>query len=90
MALAELKKTPGAVAPAADGFTPEQRLYLGFAQVWCENQTEASRRLHAQTDPHSAARWRVMGPLSNTPDFGRAFACKSGEPLLPAKTCRVW
>ncbi len=90
MALAELKKKTGTVAPVVDGFTPEQRLYLGFAQVWCENQTEASRRLHAQTDPHSAARWRVMGPLSNTLDFGRAFACKSGEPLLPAKTCRVW
>jgi endothelin-converting enzyme/putative endopeptidase len=90
MALAELKKTPGTVAPEAEGFTPEQRLYLGFAQVWCENQTEASRRLRAQTDPHSTARWRVLGPLSNTPDFGRAFACKSGEPMAPAKTCRVW
>jgi endothelin-converting enzyme/putative endopeptidase len=90
MALEELKKTPGTVAPEAEGFTPEQRLYLGFAQVWCENQTEAYRRLHALTNPHSAARWRVIGPLSNTPDFGRAFACKSGDPMMPAKACRVW
>jgi predicted metalloendopeptidase len=89
MALAELKKS-GSMAPEKDGFTPEQRLYLGFAQVWCENQTEASRRLHAQTDPHSAARWRVIGPLSNTPEFGRAFSCKAGDPMEPAKTCRVW
>jgi endothelin-converting enzyme/putative endopeptidase len=90
MALGKLAKTKGSVADELGGFTPLQRLYLGFAQVWCENQTEESRRLHALTDPHSAARWRVMGPLSNTPDFAKAFSCKPGDAMAPEKTCRVW
>jgi predicted metalloendopeptidase len=89
MALGELKKSKSVAADVA-GFTPEQRLYLGFAQVWCQNQTEKDARLRAQVDPHSAARWRVIGPLSNTPEFGKAFSCKAGDPMVPAKACRVW
>jgi predicted metalloendopeptidase len=91
MALAELEKAK-TVAPDVSGFTPQQRLYLGFAQVWCQNQTEQDARLRAQVDPHSAARWRVIGPLSNTPDFAKAFSCKPGDAMVPAagKACRVW
>ena len=89
MALDALKKAK-AVGGLVDGFTPEQRLYLGFAQVWCSNQTEESARLLAQVDPHSAPRWRVIGPLSNTPEFAKAFSCKPGDAMVPAKTCRVW
>jgi predicted metalloendopeptidase len=84
MALAELEKG-GKVPPDVNGFTPEQRLYLGFAQVWCQNSTEESLRLLAQVDPHSAARF-----LSNTPEFGKAFSCKPGDVMMPVKTCRVW
>ena len=89
MALDELKKG-GQVPADVNGFTPEQRLYLGFAQVWCQNSTEESKRMLAQVDPHSDAHSRVLGPLSNTPEFGKAFSCKPGEPMMPAKTCRVW
>jgi predicted metalloendopeptidase len=89
MALAELEKK-GKVPADVNGFTPEQRLYLGFAQVWCQNSTEESLRLLAQVDPHSAARFRVLGPLSNTPEFGKAFSCKPGDVMMPVKTCRVW
>ena len=89
MALEELKKG-GKVPADVNGFTPEQRLYLGFAQVWCQNSTEESKRLLAQVDPHSDAHSRVLGPLSNTPEFGKAFSCKPGEPMMPVKTCRVW
>jgi endothelin-converting enzyme/putative endopeptidase len=89
MALDELKKG-GKVPADVKGFTPEQRLYLGFAQVWCQNSTEESKRLLAQVDPHSDAHSRVLGPLSNTPEFGKAFSCKPGDPMMPAKTCRVW
>ncbi|MFI5360393.1 MAG: M13 family metallopeptidase [Elusimicrobiota bacterium] len=88
-ALAELKKG-GKVPADVNGFTPEQRLYLGFAQVWCQNSTEESLRLLAQVDPHSAAHFRVLGPLSNTPEFGKAFSCKPGDAMMPVKTCRVW
>ena len=89
MALDELKKG-GKVPADVNGFTPEQRLYLGFAQVWCQNSTEESKRLLAAVDPHSDAHSRVLGPLSNTPEFGKAFSCKVGDPMMPAKTCRVW
>jgi predicted metalloendopeptidase len=89
MALDELKKG-GKVPADVNGFTPEQRLYLGFAQVWCQNSTEESKRLLAATDPHSDAHSRVIGPLSNTSEFGRAFSCKPGDAMMPAKTCRVW
>ncbi len=89
MALASLEKT-GTVPAEVDGFTPEQRLYLGFAQVWCQKQTDKTARLLAHVDPHSPGRWRVIGPLSNTPEFAKAFSCKPGDPMVRAKACRVW
>ncbi len=90
MSLSALEKSKAVAPGLVDGFTPEQRLYLGFAQVWCSNQTEESARLLAQVDPHSAPHWRVIGPLSNTPEFAKAFSCKPGDAMVPAKTCRVW
>ena len=90
MALEELKKS-GSVPAEVNGFTPEQRLYLGFAQVWCQNSTEESLRMLAAVDPHSAARFRVIGPLSNSEGFAKAFACKPTDAMvLGAKSCRVW
>lgn len=72
------------------GFTPEQRLFLGWAQVWCSNATDESKRLQAQTDPHSLGRYRVNGVVSNMPEFQQAFQCKPGQPMAPEKRCRVW
>jgi putative endopeptidase len=90
MALEELKKS-GSVPADVNGFTPEQRLYLGFAQVWCQNSTEESLRMLAAVDPHSAARFRVIGPLSNSEGFAKAFACKPTDAMvLGPKACRVW
>lgn len=74
-----------------DGYTPEQRFFLGFAQVWCENMTDAAARVRAQTDPHSPGRYRVNGTLSNMPEFWEAFGCKEGQPMVRgANACRVW
>lgn len=74
-----------------DGFTPEQRAFLGFAQVWCENITDEAARLRTQTDPHSLGRWRTNGTLSNMPEFWQAFGCKAGQPMVRGeKACRVW
>jgi len=53
--LAEAAKKPG--PGAIDGFTPEQRFFLGFGQVWCQNETEESARLRANVDPHSPERY---------------------------------
>ena len=73
-----------------DGYTPDQRFFLGYAQSWCENQTPASARLQALTDPHATASFRVNGVVANMPEFAKAFQCKPGAPMAPAKSCRVW
>jgi putative endopeptidase len=73
-----------------DGYTPSQRFFLGFGQVWCQNQTEQSARLRAKTDPHSSGEWRANGSVQNFEEFGKAFGCKVGQPMMPANACRVW
>ncbi len=73
-----------------DGYTPVQLLFLGFAQDWCSEWRPELERLVATTDPHSPSRFRANGVLVNVPEFGKAFSCKVGQPMMPAKTCRVW
>ncbi|MEG9438039.1 M13 family metallopeptidase [Edaphobacter sp. HDX4] len=73
-----------------DNYTPAQRFFLGFGQVWCENTTEQAARLRAKTDPHSSGRWRTNGAVQNFDEFGKAFGCKVGQPMMPANACRVW
>jgi len=77
-------------APVVDGFTPEQRVFLGWAQVWCEDARPEAERLKATTNPHSSNRYRVNGPLSNMPEFAKAFSCKAGTPMVRENACRVW
>jgi putative endopeptidase len=77
--------------PAAiDGFTADQRFFLGWAQVWCENHTDEIARQQALTNPHSLSQFRVNGVVSNMPEFRKAFACKEGQPMAPAHMCKVW
>ena len=73
-----------------DSYTPAQRYFLGFAQVWCENTREQTARLRAKTDPHSSGQWRTNGSVQNFDEFGKAFSCKVGQPMMPEKSCRVW
>ena len=73
-----------------DGFTPQQRFFLGFAGVWCTNLTPQVKRLEATTDPHSLPEYRVNGTLFNMPEFAAAFSCKAGQPMVPKTRCRVW
>jgi len=73
-----------------DGFTPQQQFFLGFAQIWCENSTEESSRVRAATDPHSPGQFRTNGTVQNMPEFGEAFSCKVGDPMVSAEPCRVW
>jgi predicted metalloendopeptidase len=72
------------------GFTPEQRLFLGFAQVWCENMSPQEARNRSITDPHAPGRFRVNGTLQNMPEFQKAFSCKATQPMVSANSCRVW
>ena len=73
-----------------DGFTPEQRVFLGWAQVWCENRRPEALRMMAQTNPHSPGRYRVNGVVTNMPEFQKAFSCKADAPMVRQKACRVW
>ncbi|MGA7299644.1 MAG: M13 family metallopeptidase [Candidatus Sulfotelmatobacter sp.] len=74
----------------ASGFTPLQELFLGFAQDWCAVWRPEMERLVATTDPHSPDRFRANGVLVNMPEFGKAFGCKAGQPMVAVKACRVW
>jgi putative endopeptidase len=73
-----------------DGFTPEQRLFIGYAQIWCENARPEATRLRVQTNPHSPGRFRTNGAISNVPEFAKAFSCKPDAPMVRANACRVW
>jgi putative endopeptidase len=73
-----------------DGFTQEQLFFLGYAQVWCQNQTDAESRQRAITDPHSPGEFRVNGVVQNFGEFGKAFGCKVGQPMVSKNACRVW
>ncbi|HVH29997.1 MAG TPA: M13 family metallopeptidase [Vicinamibacterales bacterium] len=81
---------PGASAPVVDGFTLDQRFFIGFAQVWCENRRPEFERLRAATDTHSSGKYRVNGTVSNMPEFQRAFGCQPGAPMVRQNQCRVW
>jgi len=75
---------------ARDGFTPEQRLFIGFGQIWCENARPEAVRLRVQTNPHSPGRYRTNGAVSNMPEFAKAFSCKPDAPMVRQNACRVW
>jgi putative endopeptidase len=81
---------PGYSDGKRDGYTPEQRYFIAYSQVWCGNQREQAARVQARTNPHSTAEWRVKGAVENFPEFGKAFACHVGQPMMPANTCQVW
>ena len=73
------------------GYTPQQRFFLGYAQIWCQNGREDAFRLRTQTDPHSPGKFRVDGVVQNVPEFSTAFGCPAGSPMAAANNgCRVW
>ena len=88
--MAYLARTSAAPAATIDGFTPEQRVFLGWGQVWCENTRPERARMLAQTNPHSPGRERVNGVVANMPEFQKAFSCKAGAPMVRQTQCRVW
>jgi putative endopeptidase len=74
----------------ADGFSAEQRFFIGWGQMWCENQTDEIARVYATTNPHSPGRYRVNGVVANFPEFQKAFSCPAGSPMVNQPVCRVW
>jgi putative endopeptidase len=73
-----------------DGFTPDQRFFVGFAQWACENDRPENLRVSAITNPHSPGRYRINGIVSNLVEFQQAFSCRAGQPMVQAKMCKVW
>jgi len=73
-----------------DGYTPLQQFFLGHGQSWCGSTRPEQLRLQVQTDPHSPRQFRVNGVVQNMTEFGHAFGCKSGQPMMPVNACRVW
>ena len=84
--------TKGTTLESRDGLTPDQRFFIGFAQWACENQRPENQRVNAVTDPHSPGKYRINGVVVNMPEFGKAFGCKAGQPMVKPedKVCRVW
>ena len=88
--MALMEKMKVARLPDADGYTPEQRFFIGWGLMWCENRTDAVARMHAATNPHSPGRFRTIGVVSNMPEFQKAFSCPANAKMVNQPMCRVW
>jgi endothelin-converting enzyme/putative endopeptidase len=82
--------TKGQALDSLEGFTPDQRFFIGYGQSWCSNERDEEKRLRATVDPHSPEKYRAKGVVSNMPEFQQAFHCKAGQPMVNEKRCRVW
>jgi putative endopeptidase len=75
-----------------DGFTPEQRFFIAYAQSWREHTRPEQLKTRVTVDPHAPAVWRTNGPVSNIPAFAKAFNCKPGDPMVRPESSvpRIW
>jgi predicted metalloendopeptidase len=90
MALMKSLADSGKPTEKIDGFTPEQRLFIGWGQIWCQNQTDQMARLLAQNNEHSPGKYRANGVVENMPEFQKAWGCTAGQPMVRANACHVW
>ena len=86
------KSLQGKSRAKLDGFTPEQRFFLGFAQVWGENMALQEQTRRALVDPHAQGPFRVNGTVANMPEFQKAWGCAESAPMVreAAKRCSIW
>jgi putative endopeptidase len=80
----------GKEGQSIDGYTPEQRFFLGFGRVWCEKRRPEYLRTQVTTNPHSPGKYRVNGVVQNMPGFQKAWGCKAGQPMVAESACHVW
>ena len=90
MALETMLAAVGKSDEKIDGYTPEQRYFLGFGRVWCEQRRPEYSRELVSIDSHSPGRYRVNGVLQNMPEFQKAWGCKAGQAMVKENACRVW
>jgi putative endopeptidase len=88
--LADAKRKNIDLTQKQEGYTPMQQFFLGHGQGWCGATRPEQLRLQVQTDPHSPRQFRVNGVVQNMPEFGQAFGCKTGQPMMPVNACHVW
>jgi putative endopeptidase len=88
--LADAKRKNIDMNAKQDDYTPTQQYFVAFAQNWCGSMRPQQERMQVQTNPHSPMQFRVNGVVRNMPEFGQAFGCKAGQPMMPASACRVW
>jgi putative endopeptidase len=80
----------GNKAQTIDGYTPEQRFFVGYGRSWCGKRRPESSRMLVSVDPHSPNKYRVDGVVQNMPEFQKAWGCKAGQPMVRENACRVW
>ncbi len=90
MALENLIQQSGKTPEKIDGYTPEQRYFLGFGRIWCEKRKPEFSRMLVTMDPHSPGRYRTNGVVENMPEFQKAWGCKAGQAMVRPNMCRVW
>jgi putative endopeptidase len=73
-----------------DGYTPEQRFFLAYANVWANNERDEAARQQALTNEHPDNKYRLIGTLSNMPEFRKAFACAATDKMVRANACQIW
>ncbi|HUY94666.1 MAG TPA: M13 family metallopeptidase [Terracidiphilus sp.] len=73
-----------------DGYTPEQRFWIAYAQQWCTQTRPEQLRTQTQTDPHAPDEYRANTVLSDLPDFAKSFRCKKGDKMVADPPCRIW
>ncbi len=83
-------QTQGQTLDSRDGFTADQRYFIGMAQWACGNDRPEMLRVRALTDSHSPLFARVNGVVTNMPEFQKAFSCKAGQPMVKVQACKVW
>ena len=84
------QQTKGQKLAPIDGFTPEQRFFIGYGQSWCANVRDEDKRVRVMSDPHSPEEYRANGVVSDMPEFQQAFHCKPDAPMVRKDHCRVW
>jgi putative endopeptidase len=90
MALMKSIADSGKQPEKVDGFTPEQRFFIGWGQIWCQNQTDQVARMLALNNEHSPGNYRANGVVQNMPEFQKAWGCKASQPMVKANACHVW
>jgi len=90
MALKEMLAETGKSDERIDGYTPEQRYFLGFGRAWCDQRRPEYSRTLVSVDSHSPGRFRVNGVVQNMPEFLQAWGCKAGQAMVKENACRVW